>query len=261
MRIAVAGGTGTVGRYVVGAAEARGHEVVVLSRSRGVDVRTGAGLDLALEGANAIVDVTNARGADREAAAAFFTGVAGHLQAGGARHGAGHVVTLSIVGIDRAGAQAHGYYAAKLRHEQAALAGPAPATVLRATQFHEFAAQVLRWNRDGAVARVPDMRVQTVAARTVGEVLVELAEHAPAEQICELAGPEQADLLALVQAFVRRWVPQITVVADAAGSVFPALELLPSPGARIEGPPFEAWLGSDDAAAAAEVFAGVAAHS
>jgi uncharacterized protein YbjT (DUF2867 family) len=251
VRIAVAGGTGTVGRYVVGVAEARGHQVVIVSRSRGVDLRAGVGLDQALEGVGAIIDVTNSGTTDREAATAFFTEVAGHLQAGGARHGAVRVVTLSIVGIDRPGVSDYGYYAAKLRHEQAALAGPVPATVLRATQFHEFAAQVQRWNRDGSVARVPPLRVQTVAARTVADVLVKLAEHAPAEPIIELAGPEQADLVALVQAFTRRWGPRIAVVADAAASSIPTDGLLPSPGARIAGPPFGAWLESEDAAVAA----------
>ena len=43
MRIAVAGGTGVVGRHVVEAARGRGHEVVVLARSQGVDLSTGAG--------------------------------------------------------------------------------------------------------------------------------------------------------------------------------------------------------------------------
>ena len=37
MRVAVAGGTGVVGRHVVTALEAAGHEAVVLSRSGGVD--------------------------------------------------------------------------------------------------------------------------------------------------------------------------------------------------------------------------------
>src|SRR5665647_1925678 len=41
MRIAVAGGTGTVGRYVVQAAEQSGHHVVVLSRRAGIDLQNG----------------------------------------------------------------------------------------------------------------------------------------------------------------------------------------------------------------------------
>ncbi len=41
MRIVVAGGTGTVGRHTVEAVRAAGHDAVVLSRSRGVDLVTG----------------------------------------------------------------------------------------------------------------------------------------------------------------------------------------------------------------------------
>ncbi|MGH1556364.1 hypothetical protein ACRAWF_45265 [Streptomyces sp. L7] len=51
MRIAVAGGTGLVGRYVVEGWPRPDEEPVVLSRSRGVDLLAGgAGLDAALEG-------------------------------------------------------------------------------------------------------------------------------------------------------------------------------------------------------------------
>jgi nucleoside-diphosphate-sugar epimerase len=50
MRVAVAGGTGLVGRYVVDELAAAGQEPVVLARSRGVDLVTGAGLDAAMVG-------------------------------------------------------------------------------------------------------------------------------------------------------------------------------------------------------------------
>ena len=249
MRIAVAGGTGMVGQYVVHAAEARGHQVVILSRSRGVDLRTGDGVDQALTGTDAIVDVTNGGGRGRDAAITFFSEVAACLQTGAARHGVRHVVTLSIVGIDRPGADANAHYAAKLRQEAETLAGPAAASVLRATQFHEFAAQMMRRNREGALARVPDLWVQTVAARTVGEALVDLATQAPTGGWAELAGPQPASLVALAQAFARRWMPE--VIVEASTPAGPPIDRLPSPGARIAGPPFEAWLDSDDAATAA----------
>ena len=58
MKIAVAGGTGRVGRHVVDVLEARGHDVASIARSTGVDVITGEGLDSALAGATRIVDVT-----------------------------------------------------------------------------------------------------------------------------------------------------------------------------------------------------------
>ena len=59
MRIAVAGGTGVVGRHVVEAARERGHDVVVLSRANGADVLTGKGLAERMQGADAVIDVTN----------------------------------------------------------------------------------------------------------------------------------------------------------------------------------------------------------
>ncbi|MCC7106112.1 MAG: NAD-dependent epimerase/dehydratase family protein [Chloroflexi bacterium] len=246
MRIAVAGGTGVVGRYVVEAAEAAGHEVVVLSRSRGVDLRSGEGLQAALDGVEAIVEVTNAGTIEREAATAFFTEVSGRLQAVGAARGVGHIVTLSIVGIERAPESP--YYAAKLRQEEVALAGPVPATVLRATQFHEFPVQVMRRGTLDSTAYVPSSRVQTVAARTVGRRLVELAVSPAVGMAQDLAGPEERDLLELAQAFVRRYDLQIAVLAAPANPTVPPGANLPTADARLDGPTFEAWLETEDAA-------------
>ncbi len=246
MRIAVAGGTGMVGHYVVQAAQARGHDVIVLSRAHGVDLRTGQGLESALDGATVIIDVTNPSTTQGEAASAFFTEVPSRLQAVGAAHGVQHLISLSIVGIDRA--PAHGYYAAKLRQEQVTLAGPVPATVMRATQFHEFAVQMLRRTRQDSVAHVPSRRVQPVAARTVARWLVELASEAAIGRAPDLAGPAQADLVDLARAFVRRYGLQITVTAAPADPTIPPGANLPTAGARIDGPTFEQWLESDDAA-------------
>ncbi|MGL4257332.1 MAG: 3-beta hydroxysteroid dehydrogenase, partial [Microbacterium sp.] len=59
MRIAIAGATGTVGGPTVEAVRAAGHEPIALSRSGGVDLITGAGLDAALEGVDAVIDTVN----------------------------------------------------------------------------------------------------------------------------------------------------------------------------------------------------------
>lgn len=245
MRIAVAGGTGLVGRHVVARAEEAGHEVAVLSRSRGVNLRTGEGLAAALEGVAVVIDVTNSGTTEQGPATEFFTAVAGGLQRAGAERGVGHIVTLSIVGIDKV---PFGYYAAKLEQERAAASGPVPGTVLRATQFHEFPAQLIAATRRDSQAQVFDVRVQTVAARTVAEVLLEVAEGAPAGRAPDLAGPQEADLLALARAFVRHRGEAITVQPVARGGM-PPRALLPGAGARIEGPTFEEWLASEDAAA------------
>jgi uncharacterized protein YbjT (DUF2867 family) len=56
MRIAVAGATGNIGARTVSFLERDGHNVVRISRSLGVDLITGEGLDAALEGVDALVD-------------------------------------------------------------------------------------------------------------------------------------------------------------------------------------------------------------
>ncbi len=245
MRLAVAGGTGMVGRHVVEHARRAGHDVVVLSRSEGVDVRSGAGLADALRGVDTIIDVTNAGTTEQGAATEFFTEEADMLQRVGATQGVGHIVTLSIVGIDRAPA---GYFAAKLEHERAAAQGTVPVTIMRATQFHEFAAQFIGWALQDATAQIPHRRVQTVAARTAAAVLVEIAQGAPAGWALDLAGPDQADLVDLARAFVRARELDTEVLADDSADATPAGALLPADDARIQGPTFQEWLAGEDAA-------------
>ena len=129
----------------------------------------------------------------------------------------------------------------------AAARGDVPVTVVRATQFHEFPAQVLVRNRRDGVAHIPGRRVRTVAARTVAQALVELAEAGPRGGAGEIAGPEEADLPALALAFAERRGLDVEVIADAVAGLPRAL--LPGPGARIAGPRFEEWLASADALA------------
>jgi uncharacterized protein YbjT (DUF2867 family) len=250
MRIAVAGGTGTVGRHVVAHARETGHEAVVLSPSSGVDVRSGEGLAGALKGADVVIDVTNPKTIEQGPTTEFWTEVASALQRTGAEQGVGHIVTLSIVGIDKT---SFGYYAAKLEHERAAARGPVPSTVMRATQLHELAAQLIAITRQDSQAYVLDLRpIQPVAACTVGEVLVELAEAAPGGRAPDLAGPQQADLVDLAREFVELRGEAITVHPDADSVAgIPSRALLPGTGARIQGPTFEEWLAGDDAAALA----------
>jgi uncharacterized protein YbjT (DUF2867 family) len=199
-----------------------------------------------------IVDVTNPGRGDRPAAAAFFTEIASQLHAAGAEAQVERIITLSIVGIDYAPNNA--YYSAKLRQEHATLAGPLPATIMRATQFHEFAVQTLRRNTQGSVARIPDLRVQPVAARTVARCLVELAgEAAPPPRAADLAGPAQMQLVDMARAFVRRYNLGTSIESVPGDPSVPAGAILPSPTeATLQGPTFEEWLESDDAARLAQ---------
>ena len=81
MRIAVIGGTGVVGRHTVEALRRAGHDTVVVARSCGVDVSTGAGLDAALVGVETVIDVTNIQAPDAEATRNLFAAATRNLLA------------------------------------------------------------------------------------------------------------------------------------------------------------------------------------
>lgn len=241
----MAGGTGVVGRHVVKAVSAAGHEPVVLARSHGVDLTTGVGLEEALDGVSAVVDVSNVTTLSRRTAERFFVLAAKNLLTAARHAGVGHHVVLSIVGVDRSPL---GYYRAKLRQEQVVLSGPVPATVLRATQFHEFADQILA-RVPGPVAVVPRMRTQPVAASEVATHLVEIALGEPRARTADLAGPEVHDLVDLARqvsharGLGRRIVP--VRLPGGAGRAMTDGSLLPAQDGLRGEVRFADWLAGD----------------
>lgn len=242
MRIAVAGGTGVAGSKVVEAVRAAGHEPLVLSRASGVDVRTGAGLDTALAGVGVVIDAVNVVTMSRKASVAFFTATTQNLLAAEERAGVGHHVVLSIVGVDRVD---FGYYEGKRAQEQLALDGPVPATVLRATQFHDFAEQLLA-RSPGPVAFIPQMTSQTVDTRDVAGELVRLAVAPPQGRAADLAGPEVHSIPALARRVAKaRGLKRAVVGVPIPGSAGKAMRtggLLPTTDGPRGAIRFEDWL-------------------
>ena len=245
MKIAVAGATGRLGRHVAEVLTERGHQVVAISRATGVDIITGSGLEAALDGAEVIVDVATSPSPDGQTATEFFVTAARNLQQAGVRAGVKRAVVVSIINIDKF---TGGYGAAKIAHEDAWRSGPIPVRIVRAAQFHEFVAQLLQWGTQGDVAYIPEMRTQIVSARTVAEVVADIAtsEDDPA-QIVEIAGPREEDLAELATMLVaRRGTPvKVQVVRDPAdpdADMQATGGLLPGPGARLAGPTFKEWL-------------------
>lgn len=88
--------------------------------------------------------------------------------------------------------------------------------------------------------------------RSHGIDVVTGAGQPPAGRAQDLAGPEPANLVDLARAFAARHAPSLEITADTdtmAGIAPDAL--LPPADARLEGPTFEQWLTSEDAAALA----------
>ena len=245
-KIAVAGATGRVGHHVADVLTERGHDVVPMSRSQGVDVITGDGLTAALTGVECVIDALAGPSPEQQAATAFFTTTARNLHQAGRRAGVRRMIVVSVIGTDRFTA---GYGPAKIAHERAMLAGPVPVQVLRAAQFHELVAQLVDWGTQGDVAYVPRMRTQLVAARAVAEVLADLATAPGLDTgpFLEVAGPREENLveMAALLASRRGYPPKIEGVSDPADPDRELNEngaLLPGPGAILAGPTFEEWL-------------------
>jgi uncharacterized protein YbjT (DUF2867 family) len=195
MRIAIVGGSGTLGRPVTEQLRARGHEARVLSRNSAdhpVDLRTGAGLAAALADCEVVVDASNASG---KAAATLVEGSA-RLLAAEQRAGVRHHVCVSIVGCDRVPL---GYYQVKTRQEQVVRSGPVPWTIVRATQFHELVAGMLAPAARWGVLPAPKARLQTVAAAEAATAVADVAEAEPTRGQLEVAGPEVREVAELAR--------------------------------------------------------------
>ena len=248
-RVAVVGGTGLVGRHVVAALNEAGHDPVVIARSVGVDVSTGEGLDAALTGAEAVIDVLNVAAFEAELVSSFFELATARLLAGEVRAGVGHHVVLSIVGID--GVEGNGHYAGKRRQEAAALAGTVPVTIQRATQFHEFAEMAIRWGRRGETALVPPLLVQPAAAADVAQVLVEVAVGPAQGRARDLAGPQPEDLFDMARRLLAARRQQLRLVPSWRGPLGVGLAgevLLPGGDARLTATTFDSWLAESPSA-------------
>ncbi|MCV2491500.1 NAD(P)H-binding protein [Geodermatophilus sp. YIM 151500] len=214
METLVTGGTGRLGRRLVGPLEAAGHRVRVMSR-RGAgpggvrgDLATGFDLREALARAELVVHAASDPRGDP-----WQVDVAGtrRLVEAVDRDRLRHLVFVSIVGVDRI---PYGYYRAKFAAEQVLLASGLPVTLLRITQFHDFVDMLLEQARRGPVLPVPmSWRVQPVDVGEAASYVVEVAGRAPSRDVVEFGGPEELTAAELARAWVAAREPGTRVVA------------------------------------------------
>ena len=254
MKIAIAGATGRIGHYIVEELKKRGQNTVAISRSNGIDIITGEGLKNALAGVECIIDAASGPSPDQESATKFFTTAARNLQELGAQAGVKRIIVVSIIGIDRFTA---GYMVAKIAHEKVSVSGPVPANIVRAAQFHEFVSQIMEWGMKGNVSYVPKMRTQLVAARTVAELLADIATgkrsitSSDNTSYLEIAGPKMENLVDAAKRLVAKRGDRIEIEGvsdpeDPDRVLYETDGLLPGRNAILAGPTFDEWLNSED---------------
>jgi uncharacterized protein YbjT (DUF2867 family) len=189
--ILVTGATGTLGSQVVAAALAAGHRVHALSRHdrtddspvrwhRG-DLLEGTGIDEAVDGVDVIVNCATQPTRDKDVTSMQ------NLTSAVRSTGAGHLVHVSIVGIDRIPLP---YYQTKLRVEQVLQRSGVGHTVLRATQFHDLINTSFSIQRYSPVLwALRAVRFQPIDTRDVARRLVELIDAEPAGRVPDIGGP------------------------------------------------------------------------
>ncbi|CAN7604946.1 SDR family oxidoreductase [Neorhizobium sp. LjRoot104] len=199
-KVVVIGGTGLIGSKAVKLLQDAGHEAVAASSRNGINAYTGEGLEAALTGADAVIDVSNMMSLDKDVITDFFGTSSRNLTSAEQAAGVRHHVALSIVNADKLAANP--YMAGKLAQEEAVASSGQAYTIVRATQFHEFIETLAGAYAADGVVKVPDIDFQPIAASDVAAALVEAALGEPKNGTVDLAGPERAPFESFIRAYL-----------------------------------------------------------
>lgn len=186
--ILVTGGTGRLGVPTVARLRSAGREVRVLSRREGPgrvvgDLGSGRGVREAMAGVETVVHLATANGLGAGEAALMKTVVDASRE-----EGVRHIVSVSIVGVDRIPL---GYYRQKVEGERVLEASGLPHTLLRATQFHDLVVAFFTAQRFLPVVFAPRFSMQPIDTADVAVRLGELVAAEPAGRVADIGGPEQ----------------------------------------------------------------------
>jgi uncharacterized protein YbjT (DUF2867 family) len=211
MKIVIAGGHGLVGSKIVARLTAQGHDAIAVSRRSGVNTMTGEGLDTALADSDVLIDATNAPDFDEPVVSDFFALSTLNMLRASVRAGIRHYVALSVVGARRLPASA--YFRAKDMQERLVLGSEVPHTVVQATQFYEFMANIIPPGQNKDPVHLPGAHVQPVAAADVAQLIAEIATK-PQSSVVQIAGPESFRLNELVQWVMYSYQDYRPVIVD-----------------------------------------------
>jgi len=244
MKFIIVGGTGLIGSRLVAKLNQSGHAAVPASPRTGVNTLTGDGLGAALEGADAVVDLSDSPSFEERAVMDFFQTSTTNQLAAERDAGIGVHIALSVVGADRL--PEGNYLRAKVAQETLIRESGRPFSLVRATQFFEFVSRIADAQTVDGVVRVPPGSMQPMAADDVVAALARVATGAPLNATHEVGGPEPFPMAELIRLAFAASGDTRPIVADPAARYFGALvpgdELLPGAGAELAPTRFADWL-------------------
>jgi uncharacterized protein YbjT (DUF2867 family) len=244
MRIVVIGGTGLIGSQVVKRLGEHGHEAVAASPNSGVNTVTGEGVKEVLQGADVLVDVSNSPSFADDDVMNFFTTATTNLTEAAKEAGVGHYVALSIVGTDEL--PDSGYLRAKVAQEKLVTEAELPYSIIRATQFFEFAGAIANSATVDGVVHLPHGGVQPIAASDVAAVVGRTAATGPINGVQEIGGPEEFTMDGWIRTVLTQRNDEREVVSDPQAKYFGTLltgkQLVPNAGAQLQATSLRDWL-------------------
>jgi uncharacterized protein YbjT (DUF2867 family) len=243
MKIVVVGGTGLIGSKLVSKLRQLGHIVIAASPTSGVDTITGEGLQEALRGADVMVDASNSPSFKDRSVMDFFQRSTMNLLTAGIYAGVKHHIALSVVGTDRM--PESGYFRAKLAQEDMINTSGIPYSILRSTQFFEFAARIAQAGTIGEEVYISPAAIQPIASDEAVLALADLALGQPAYGIVEVAGPVRMPMFELIHYYLNAIEDSRQVVEDENALYFGAklddASLVPGANPRLGKIKYEDW--------------------
>lgn len=246
MKIVVIGGTGLIGSKLVAKLHQSGHTVTPASPEYGVNTISGEGLDTALKGADVVVDVSNSPSFEDKAVMDFFQRSTTNLLNASIYARVKHYVVLSIVGADRLPGSS--YLRAKFIQEELIRHSGIPYSILRSTQFFEFARRIAQSATVRSEVHVSPGGIQPIAADEVVEALAGIVINSPLNATVEVGGPVSMPMSEFIRYYLNATEDSRELIEDGHALYFGVeindTDLIPGDNAHLGKIKYEDWLSS-----------------
>jgi len=245
MKITVIGGTGLIGSKLFGKLRQLGHIVIAASPESGVNTITGEGLGEALKDADVVVDVSNSPSFEDKAVMDFFQKSTMNLLSAATYQKVKHYVALSIVGADRL--PGSGYLRAKLAQEQLIKAAGIAYSILRSTQFFEFASRIAKDSTIDNEVHISTGAIQPIASDETVAALADIVINQPLNATVETGGPVRMPMSEFIRYYLTATEDSRQLIPDAHAVYFGVelndTSLVTGENARLGKIKYEDWLG------------------
>jgi uncharacterized protein YbjT (DUF2867 family) len=174
----------------------------------------------------------------------FFQRSTSNLLKAEAYEGVKHHVVLSVVGADQL--PDSGYLRAKLAQEELIRESGIPYSILRSTQFFEFADRIAQAGTIGEEVHIPDAEFQPIAAEETVAALADIVIGTPVKGIVEVAGPVRMPMYEFIRFYLNATGDPRKLISDENAVYFGAKlndkSLVPNENARLGKLRYEDWI-------------------